>query len=258
MFLVDYHIHPFAHGELEIEKNFNLQYLKKFIKKAVEKDINEIGFSDHDQFLNKIDWSIIKKIRNNSQIPVKIGVEFDYRPENVEKIKKSIKTLKPDYTIGSVHHIGKWAFDHPDYVKVYKSKDINHIYRKYFELILKAIKTELFNIVGHFDLIKLFGYRIEIDSLKKLIKPILREIKTYNMALEVNTNGLNKPIAEIYPSPVILEMAFEEKIPITFGSDAHYPERVGENIYKYTKLIKKIGYKNIAIFHKGNMKTRCI
>jgi histidinol-phosphatase (PHP family) len=53
---------------------------------------------------------------------------------------------------------------------------------------------------------------------------------------------LRKDCREIYPSPAILQMAAQERVPITFGSDAHAPEEVGLNLGEAVQLARTAGY----------------
>jgi histidinol-phosphatase (PHP family) len=62
------------------------------------------------------------------------------------------------------------------------------------------------------------------------------------MGIEINTSGLNKPVGEIYPSSLIVSMAFERDIPICFGSDSHRPEDVGCGFDLALELARKNGY----------------
>ncbi|MGB6018001.1 MAG: PHP-associated domain-containing protein, partial [Sulfurimonadaceae bacterium] len=51
-----------------------------------------------------------------------------------------------------------------------------------------------------------------------------------------------------YPSPSILQAAYELNIPITFGSDAHNPEQVGLFRKEAEDLARSIGYTECATF----------
>jgi histidinol-phosphatase (PHP family) len=51
-----------------------------------------------------------------------------------------------------------WGFDNPEFIGVYKSKDIDTIWAEYFDAISAMAKTQLFDIVGHLDLIKVFKF----------------------------------------------------------------------------------------------------
>lgn len=253
MYIVDYHTHPYSHGEII---NYGEKHLLQFIEIALKKGIREIGFSDHDQFSEEINWELINSLKSSSPIPIKKGLEFDYIPGREEEIRKTIKRFKLDYSIGSVHYIDEWGFDNPANIKEYQNKDIDQLYISYYELLIRAIKSNLFNIIGHFDLIKVFGYQPEKIDLLSIIKPVLEEMKRAELVLEINTNGLNKPVQEIYPAKFILEEAFQRKIPITFGSDAHSPGRVGENISHYAEYVKNIGYKEVATFSAGKIEFK--
>lgn len=253
---VDLHIHPYSHEEDHIKNMYSNDYLEEFIAKAREKNVKFLGFSDHDIYINKIDWKGMSDLKNRiNDINLLIGIEFDYLPEKEELIRKKLTNLNLDYSIGSVHHIEDWSFDHPDYQNEYKNRNIIDIYYKYFNLVKEMARSGLFDIVGHLDLIKVFGYRPENKSIINIVEPILQEIKTNSLVIEINTNGLNKPVKEIYPALNILKRAFEYKIPITFGSDAHRPGRVGEGLDKVLKLIKDIGYQEFVVFIQGEKQT---
>ncbi|MFW6281842.1 MAG: histidinol-phosphatase HisJ family protein [bacterium] len=255
MYLVDYHTHPYAHGN---QLNYNENLFNKFLMKARKRNISEIGFSDHDDYHQNINWKLMKKVKKNSPIPVLFGLEIDYAINSIDKIKSLIEMYNLDYTIGSVHFIDEWPFDHPNFKNEYSRRDIDQSYIKYFNMLDKLVTSNLFNIVGHFDLIKVFGYKPVNINIMEIITPILKKIKSYDLAVEINTNGLNKPIKEIYPSIPILEKIYELNIPITIGSDAHSHERVGENIDKYIKIAEHIGFKELATFRNRKMILKSI
>lgn len=253
MYYIDYHTHPLSHGEDEVKPFHNIELLMKFIRKAEEKGIEELGFSDHNQFIYNYNWDNLLDVKENSDISLKFGLEMDYIPGKESEIKKTIKKNCFDYVIGSVHEIDGWIFDHPRYKDNYKNWDIEDLYRAYFRNIESLIESDLFDIVGHLDLIKIFGYKISDSKLKQVVDPVLKIIKGHDIAVEINTNGLNKPVKEIYPSYKILKKMVDLNIPITFGSDAHRPKRVGENIKKVYKMLTDLGCNKVATFEKRKM-----
>ena len=48
------------------------------------------------------------------------------------------------------------------------------------------------------------------------------------MAIEINTSGKTKDVGGWYPADDILERALFHNVAVTFGSDAHTPERIGD------------------------------
>jgi histidinol-phosphatase (PHP family) len=92
------------------------------------------------------------------------------------------------------------------------------------------------------DLPKKFGHRLDERILTEIAKPALDRIAAAGMAVELNTGGLRYPVAEIYPSLLLLELCRARAIPIVFGSDAHAADRVGHAFEQAVKLAADAGY----------------
>ena len=110
-------------------------------------------------------------------------------------------------------------------------------------------KSGLFDIVGHLDLIKVFKYLPKKD-VRVLAHNALKAIKRSDMVLEINTAGLRKPVAEIYPSRRLLEAAYALDIPITFASDAHAVDQIGFGYDQALALAKGVGYSKAVTFEQ--------
>ena len=113
-------------------------------------------------------------------------------------------------------------------------------------------KSELFDCIGHFDLIKLWDkegkfFNQDEKWYAKEVLDVLEDIKRYNICIEINTSGLRK-CNEQYPSFWILKEMNKRKIPITIGSDAHKKEELNQGLEKAIDLAKKAGYKSILKF----------
>jgi len=189
------------------------------------------------------------KERYADQIEILLGYEVDWLPGHMDK---RVLQADVDYLIGSVHFIDKWGFDNPEFLNGWKEKDIDEIWQAYFEATEAMANSGLFDIVGHFDLIKVFKYLPKQDT-RILAKDALKAIKASGMVLELNTAGLRKPTGEIYPSKTLLEAAYELDIPITFSSDAHSPKQVGLGYEAATQLARDVGYTKAVTF-KGRDK----
>mgnify|MGYP000426778414 CR=1 FL=1 len=231
--------------------------IEEYILKAIDLGIDIYGFSDHapmtfdPKYRMTFDQKKLYELqvlqlkdKYKDQIKILLGYEVDYLANHIsDEIMKS----KVDYFIGSVHFIHEWGFDNPEFIGVYKDKNIDIIWEEYFQAIEAMAKSNLFDIVGHIDLIKVFNFLPKKD-IKQIVAPSLRQIKSSNMVLELNPAGLRKPIQEQYPSCDILEAAYELDIPITFGSDAHEVEQIGFEYETVTALAKSIGYTKCMTF----------
>jgi len=110
--------------------------------------------------------------------------------------------------------------------------------------------TRLYDAVGHLDLPKKFGFRPKDRDVKEMAQPALDRVAAAGMAIELNTSGLRRPVKEIYPSPLVLSLAFERGIPVLFGSDAHTPADAGYAFDQALLLAREIGYTHRLQFRK--------
>ncbi|MBW1817776.1 MAG: histidinol-phosphatase HisJ family protein, partial [Deltaproteobacteria bacterium] len=173
---------------------------------------------------------------------VLLGIETDYYEGCERFLRDWINTWKFDMIIGSVHYIDAWGFDNPSQRQVWASLDVTAAWRTYFGLIGRLAGTGFYDVVGHLDLPKKFGYRPPDRTLEEMAKPALDKIAGAGMGIEINTAGLRKPVGEIYPSALLLTLARERDIPVCFGSDAHSPEEVGAGFLEAAELARECGY----------------
>ncbi|MGE5405729.1 MAG: histidinol-phosphatase HisJ family protein [Candidatus Saccharibacteria bacterium] len=245
---IDYHIHVLAHGEFE----YSPQWIAEYLNQARSRGIVEVGFSEHDWYYDKIDIpSIISASRNDMQGPVvRIGLEVDYLPERETEIAAMVRAKGFDYVIGSVHHINGWPFDHPDHKAEFEKRDIDEVYESYYELVGRALLSGAFDVLGHLDLVKVWGHRPLKRSQADFIRPLLRIIRDSGIVLEINSAGMRKPVGEMYPSQILVDELFAADIPITIGSDAHRPEDVGEGLTEVITSAWQAGYRYVTCFEK--------
>jgi len=229
---------------------------EEFIKKAIEKGIKIYGFADHAPMEFDYEYRMgfdemekyekeIKKLKEKykDKIDILIGYEVDFTP----MVDKRVLERKVDYLIGSVHFLDNWGFDNPEFIKEWEERNVDDVYKEYFAKIEEMANSKLFNIVGHFDLVKVFGHKPK-SNIKDLAKRAIKAIKKANMTVEINTAGLRKPVKEAYPSDELLEMILNEGIDITLSSDAHSPEEVGYKLYETIEKIKNLGVNELAYF----------
>ncbi|MEK7316199.1 MAG: histidinol-phosphatase HisJ family protein [Candidatus Eisenbacteria bacterium] len=251
----DYHMHTplcrHARGEPE-----------EYARRALAIGLTEIGFSDHspmmrDDFdawrmrLDQLDEYVEKIQRVQRDFPgltTLLALEVDYLPEHEDWIRE-LAALHPwDYLIGSVHYLpGNWVVDHHDNLPDWEARDVWEIWSSYFDRLTMAAASGLFDVIGHPDLPKKFGHRPTRDCTP-LYERFLDSAVRHACALDINTAGLRKPCAEIYPSREFLQLAFDRGVPITFGSDAHAPDEVGMNFGEAVQLARSVGYRESSRF----------
>ena len=223
---------------------------------AVRIGLDEMGFSDHNPMPREDfdNWRMraadlaayVEKVaqarRDHPRLRIKLALEVDYLPGYEDWIKELTARYPWDYLIGSVHYLSSnWALDNPEQISEWRGRDPLEVWTTYCELLTKAAESELFDIIGHADLCKKFGFYPQQDH-PSLFKAFIRAAKQHGVAVELNTAGLRKDCREIYPSPKIAQMAAQAGVPITFGSDAHAPGEVGLNFVEAVELAQQAGY----------------
>ncbi len=233
--------------------------IEEFTKNAIEKKIDIFGFCDHAPMnfdekyrmsfsqMNTYEKDVLHvKKKYIDKIEILLGYEVDYLDGYIDD---RVLNANVDYLIGSVHFLNKWGFDNPEFIGEYKNRDIDEIWEEYFRAIKEMAKSQLFQIIGHIDLIKLFKYLPKKD-IRLIAKNAIKEIKKSDMVVELNSAGLRKPVQEIYPSSNIMELLAEYDIPITFSSDAHKIDDINYKKKEILKYANSFGYKKCAVFRK--------
>lgn len=240
----------------------------EFRQKAAEMGLAELCFTDHSPEPSGYDprhrmslqelpqyYDLIRPLQDGGNPPVLVGLEADYFPNCEGFLSGFLPTQPLDLVMGSVHYIKGWGFDDPHYMKVWESADIKSVWKEYFKLIKALVDTRLFDVISHFDLPKKFGHRLKDADMKEFVQPVLDHIAKNGMAIEINTSGWRRQVAEAYPSPLILSLAAEREIPLTFGSDAHAPGEIGFQFAEALALARDTGCKESLRF-KNRQATR--
>jgi len=229
---------------------------------AVRIGLTEIGFSEHNP-MPRDDWDdwhmlqadfdrYLEKVeearRACPQLQIKIALEMDYLPSQVDWVRGLIARHPWDYVIGAVHYVSdSWDLDNPKRISEWTQRDPLAVWTAYFERLTLAAESGLFEIIAHADLCKKFRFYPKEDCTP-LFTRFLQAVKRSGAAMELNTAGLRKDCKEIYPSPKIVRLASEIGVPITFGSDAHAPGEVGADFAAAIALARSAGYTEACRF----------
>jgi histidinol-phosphatase (PHP family) len=237
--------------------------LDKMVSGAEQADLDELGISDHfalDPDSKPNAWSMkaeslpeyaaqIRQADADSKgLRVRLGLEVDYYPQTIGRVPGLLDPHPFDYLIGSVHFIGQFPIDLNDA----SWKDIsesarNEVWRCYWSLLRATAETGLFDIIGHFDLPKKFGYFPSMDLTADALET-LDAMAEADMAIEINTSGWNKPVKEAYPSLFYLREARRRNIPLVINADAHKPEDLAGHFDRARALAAEAGYTELVRF----------
>ncbi|KRL37310.1 histidinol-phosphatase HisJ [Liquorilactobacillus uvarum] len=187
-----------------------------------------------------------------SQIQISIGFEVDYLPEFEDEIKAFLDEYgaRTQQNILSVHFMqgkedGLWCLDYTidDFANGFEPflREPQKLYQKYLNLVYRSVTSDLGKYrpqrIGHMSLIKKYQDYFHLPELFdaaniELIKKILDILVDQKREIDFNTAGMYKPYCnDFYPGEQISKLAFQKKIPLIFGSDAHSIEEVGRGYH---------------------------
>lgn len=257
----DYHTHSYRCGHASGR-------MREYIEAALRRGVEEIGLTDHlflyfqppaerserwampeSQYDEHYDEMLHLRDEYRGKINVRVSVEADYDSAHEKQLASILSKYDFDFILGSVHFLGEWMIDDVEQSSRYRSERVVAIYRRYYEQIRALAGSGLFDVVGHLDLPKKFGYLPEED-LGPDIDLTLDQIAKAGLAVEVSTAGLRKPVGEIYPSRPLLAQMRARDIPIVLSSDAHSSEEVAADYRLSVPLVLEMGYSELVTFDK--------
>src|SRR5882672_8050256 len=177
-----------------------------YARRALEVGLTEIGFTDHSPMARDDfdDWRMrndqldeyVEKVRRAQrefpQLAIRLGLEVDYLPGHEDWIRDLAARHPWDYFIGSVHYVSdSWDLDNPKKLSEWKTRNAFDVWTAYFERLTLAAESGLFEIIGHADLCKKFGFYPDRD-VSPQIQRFLDAVRRQGIAIEINTAGLRK------------------------------------------------------------------
>ncbi|MFI6776085.1 histidinol-phosphatase [Nocardia sp. NPDC050412] len=237
--------------------------LRQMIEAAIEAGLDTIGLSDHSPFFAEpVDhfkpWvamaksefpkyvaeAIALRAEYRERITVLVGVESDFFDDHRELYRQIYSRYPLDYIIGSVHVLGELDIFNP---ARWIGADLLAEKESYCAAVGRSARSGLFDILGHVDAIK--GNCPEIAAIRTpAVDRMLRDIAESDVVMEVNTSGSTKPVGGWYPAPDVLERAAFYGVKVTFGSDAHQPDRIGEDFEAVRNHLRGLGYREWYVF----------
>lgn len=261
--MIDGHIH-LENGPLTKE------YVLKFVEEARNKGIDEIQILDHThRFIEfepiyeelkdypvQKEWLGNKKMKFKDHVedfvdlmksiqamdlPVKVtyGLEVCYVPQHEDYIRNVLSQYQFDFVIGAIHSIDGILYDMPFSKELLWDKfDVNHIYKRYYELVFQLVESGLFTQLAHPDTIKLFEIYPTYD-LKPTYHMLVDLLNQYDVKAENNVGcyyRYNHP--DMGLSEELLNILKEHTVKMITASDSHTPKDVGSYIKEATDAIK--------------------
>lgn len=262
--LVDYHIHTHLCGHA-------VGVPEDYVRSALELGLSEIGFSDHMPLLRRRDERLtmaredlplyVDLVRDaqgtDDELTVRLGIEMDYFPGQMDEVREAAEPYDFDYIIGSVHSLAGWDLSDSRFVSSWRGKDPDDVFPRYFEAFIEAVHEGGFDFMAHPDLVKKHGI-LPRRSMSRWYEQAALALAESGVAIEINTSGIRKRIVEPYPALEFLQACADHDVAVTLGSDAHAPGQVGMDFDVALRLLRRAGIGSIATFEKRARSSRVL
>jgi len=246
--------------------------MEEMILSSIRQGLSEICFTEHldlnypllpdlppDPFMLDVDayykeYSYYSD-KYKDQITIKFGVEVGMQDDCVKENLEFVKEHDFDFVIASQHLLEKRD---PFYSDFWEADTVDNIFNKYFDETLENItKFTDFDVLGHLDYISryvpegddTYSYKRYSEKIDAILEHLIKNDK----GLDLNSKVLAYEDMDLLPNPCpeIIKRYKEMggKI-ITFGSDAHTPDRVATHFDVMTDIVKDCGFTEYYTFKK--------
>ena len=265
--LTDYHLHLRPDEEnTPPSRYFTAANAERYREAASERGIEELGVAEHvHRFAQALEvwdhpfWAryavddldaYCAFVRDETGL--RLGIEADFVAHREDRMANLLEGRDWDYVVGSVHFLRDRAVDMQGSPwDVWRSEDPEKVWRRYFETLGEAARSGMFDILAHPDLVKVWGGATRPDGdLRRFYELAMEGIEDSDVAIEVSTAGLRKPVGELYPARAFLEMCLEAGRPVALSSDAHLPEQVGHAYDRAVDWLHEVGVAEVAVFDR--------
>ena len=255
---------------------------REIVEEAVRQGFVEIGFSEHSPLPFDNTFSVksenmpryvaeIAQLKEEfkDKIDIYCALEADYITDVSETFSVTKEKYNLDYLIGGVHLVGQsanpdeiWFIDGPkweiydDGLQKFFGGDIRKAVRRFYEQSNEMIEREQFDIIAHFDKIKMHNrerYFHEDETwYRQLALETLDLIRQKGLIMEINTRGIyKKRYNGFYPSPWLLVEANKMGIPTIISADAHLFGEISLEFDAAEAALKQAGYRSVVQFKDG-------
>lgn len=241
--------------------------MENFARKAASMGFTHYGFTPHSPLclesscnMKKEDvaayFAEVERLREEyPQVKFYKGMEIDYIDGNWGPSIPYFRHLGLDYSIGSVHFVpnqeGKFADidGRPPHFQEVLSKhfggDLRFVVEGYFSQSQKMIAAGGFEIIGHFDKIKLNAGSVmpgieDTDWYKGLVNDLIDSIITSGVIVEINTKSW-VDFGHLFPSQKHWRRLIQARVPIVVNSDAHFSDRINASRPEVLKAMLYLG-----------------
>lgn len=257
------------------------QHPEEYVISCIQKSYESYGFSTHAPIPGGSVWnmkeenleeylSIIQSLKNKyrNELDIHLSMEVDYL-EDIMGPSKYANVL--DYTIGSVHFIGKgprenrFEMDGPyskflTGLKEQYQNNITDAVEHFFKLNWDMIKNDPPDVIGHID--KIVSHLLKYDSsiletqwYTDLLIETAKIVEESAVIMEINTRGLkSSKYPTLYPNIEFLKILKDYNIKFQMNADVHKTMDLDMGYEQTLNLLKEMNINELWIREQNEWK----
>ncbi len=251
----DYHIHSSFSFDCQMS-------LEQICERAIALGIPEICITDHVDFVPgdpstgyfqpEAYFAAIEACREKfgDRLTIRAGAEMG-EPHRFPYESEILADEYPfDFILGSLH----WVQDEMVLQREYFThRSPQEAYIAYFTELHTMVRVGGFDVLGHLDVVKRYGFDVygtfDPQEFEEPIREVLRACVEVGIGLEVNTSTLRRPVHQ--PSPTLTVLKWYREMGgeiVTLGSDAHELAHIGYALADMVALLKAAGFTHVTSF----------
>lgn len=253
--------------------------MEDMTKDAIAKGFDTLGFSPHsfthfDTSYCLNDYNAFKqeflrlKDKYKNDINLMLGIELD--------AFGSLPDDNFDYVIGSVHYLPV----KDDFLSVFdlqqnkvfaldESKqtfdkllsdgfggDMIAVAQNYFDTVVNMVQKTKPTIIGHFDLVSLYGDFGQVQQkYEQIATDAIKKLAGCGCLVEINANRKFKGKGGLYPADFLITEFAKNGFDFVLSSDAHVTDSLGFDFDNTIAHIKQLGVTRLVSFDKNGNKV---
>jgi histidinol-phosphatase (PHP family) len=243
-----------------------------YARQAVERGIAEIAITDHVDFdpsapaYDYVPFADRERtVRDAAErwapqgVAIRFGVEITYDSRFEAAIRDHLASHAYDFVIGSVHVYADSPFHVSRVASWVRGRRLADVVAPYFGEVERAIRTGLFDTIGHLDFVKRYLHphvtAAMLGEAPELYEPLLVALVESGTALEINTSGLRQAAGETYPSAAIVaRYQVLGGTRVSAGSDAHTSETFTSGLEAGYRVAAAAGFAHLT-FRRGGARV---
>lgn len=258
---------PFAPQDYHLHSDFSIDghlMLSELCERMIALGVPEICVTDHVDLLpHDPDSGYFRpgeyfaalaccRERFAGRLIVKAGMEIGEPHRSPDEVTRLTTAYPLDFVIGSLHWVGSRQSMEARYFEGWSGRDA---FAAYFAELLPMVQHGDFDVVGHLDVPKRYGFELcgpfDPNPHAEAIRAALRVVIEHGKGIEINTGSARRGQGE--PSPGLTILRWYKELGgeiLTIGSDGHRSEHLGYRLDLAVDLARAAGFTHLTSFNR--------